>query len=353
MKESLPIIRYGKPSAPFLELKRNFHDPLLQDDLIKESARLYDLYRAQPPRTNCKNCAAPMAPATFVKQNISYHVCPKCTHLNGYYEDTEPFYRAFFSDKGGEHVASHYSAPDRTAFDQRVAAIYRPKLDFLWDVIEADGVAPASLSYADVGTGLGHLIQAMLDRGIKRAKGYEPAQLLVKQGNDLLGGSYIEELQIPDLAALIPKLDANVVTLIFVLEHLLDPRGTLEALARNPNVKYILVSVPVHSPSDYFELLFPTVYERHLSGHTHLYTDTSMRWLCDQVGLDVVGAWWFGADAMDLFRSCRTRLHQLDQPEAATRNWEKMMLPLIDELQEVIDRSLFTSELHFVMKVRR
>jgi hypothetical protein len=127
----------------------------------------------------------------------------------------------------------------------------------------------------------------------------------------------------------------------------------LEALARNPNVQYILVSVPVHSPTDYFELLFPTVYERHLSGHTHLYTDKSMRWLCDQVGLDVIGAWWFGADALDLFRSCRTRLHQLCQPEAATRNWEKMMIPVIDGIQEVIDRSLFTSELHFVMKVRR
>ena len=144
-----------------------------------------------------------------------------------------------------------------------------------------------------------------------------------------------------------------MITLIFVLEHLLDPRGTLEALARNPNVQYIMVSVPVHSPSDYFELLFPTVYERHLSGHTHLYTDTSMRWLCEQVGLDVVGAWWFGADAMDLFRSCRTRLHQLGQPEAAIENWERMMVPVIDGVQEAIDRSLFTSELHFVMKVRR
>jgi hypothetical protein len=353
VKESLPIIRYGKPSAPFLDLKRNFFDPVQQDELIKESGRLYDIYRAQPPRTRCKNCEAPMGPVTFVKQNISYHICPECTHLNGYYEDTEPFYRAFFSDNGGEVVASHYSAPDRDAFEQRVAAVYRPKLDFLWDAVEADGVDPKNLSYADVGAGLGHLIKAMLDRGITRAKGYEPAQLLVNQGNDLLGGPYLEELNIPDLARLIPKLTANVVTLIFVLEHLLDPRGTLEAMARNPNIQYILVSVPVHSPSDYFEMLFPTVYERHLSGHTHLYTDTSMRWLCDKVGLDVIGAWWFGADAMDLFRAGRTRMHQLGQPEAAIRNWERMVLPIIDGLQEVIDRSLSTSELHFVMKVRR
>ena len=353
MKESLPIIRYGKPSGPLLALDRDFFDPVLQDDLVKQSARLYDVYRAQPPRSNCKNCGAPIGPVTFVKQNISYHACPQCTHLNGYYQDTEAVHRAFFSDDDGKVVAGDYWDNDIKEFDRRVGVIYRPKLDFLWDVIAADGADPASLSYADIGAGLGHTIKAMLDRGITRAKGYEPARLMVNQANQLLGGPYLEELRIPDLAALIPKLDANVVTLIFVLEHLLDPRGTLEALARNPKVQYLLVSVPVHSMCDYFEVMFPTVYERHLSGHTHLYTDTSMRWLCDQVGLDVLGAWWFGADAMDLYRSCRTRLHQMGQPKAAMESWERMILPVIDGIQEVIDRSLVTSELHFVMKVRR
>jgi hypothetical protein len=353
IKENLPIIRYGKPSAPFLELRRNFFDPLEQDALIEESARLYDLYRSQPPRTVCKNCGAPMGPVTFIKQDISYHTCPQCTHLNGYYDDTERFYRALFSDAGGEVVASHYSAPDRAAFDQRVEAVYRPKLDFICDVLEADGVDPATLSFADIGTGLGHFVKAMLDRGITGAKGYEPARLLVDQGNALLGSDHLEELRIPDLDALIPKLDANVVTLIFVLEHLLDPRSTLEALARNPNMQYVLIAVPVHSPSCYFEMMFPSVYERHLSGHTHLYTDCSLRWLCDQVGLDVLGAWWFGADAMDLFRSVRTRMHQLGQPEAALHDWEKMIAPLIDGIQETMDCHMVTSEVHFLTKVRR
>lgn len=353
MTPSLPIVRFSKPSAPFLELQRNFFDPVEQDALVEESSRLYDLYRSQPPRRVCKNCGAPMGPPTFVKQDISYHVCPDCTHLNGYYEDTEPFYRAFFSDDGGEHVAGHYTAPDREAFEQRVEAVYRAKLDFIWDVIEADGVDPKALAYADVGTGLGHFIQAMLDRGISRARGYEPARLLVDQGNELLGGDYLEELKIPDLDVLLPDLDANVITLIFVLEHLLDPRGTLEAMRRNPNTQYILIAVPVHSPSCYFELLFPSVYERHLSGHTHLYTDKSLRWLCDQVGLDVIGEWWFGADAMDLFRSGRTRMHQLEQPETGIRDWEQMMAPLIDGIQETMDRNKVPSEVHFLTKVRR
>lgn len=350
---TFPIVRYSKPSAPFLELGRDFFDPVGQDALREEQLRLYDIYRSQPPRTKCKNCEAAIGPVIFTKKDIDYHLCPNCTHLNGHHEDGEAFYRAFFSDDGGAVVASHYAAPDRAAFDQRVNAIYTPKLDFLWEVLEADEVNPADLTYADIGTGLGHFIQSMLNRGITRVRGYEPARLLVDQGNQMLGGDYLEELKIPDLPGLIPRLRVDVVTMIFVLEHIQDPRGTLEALVRNPSIRYLLVAVPVHSPSCYFELLFPTVYERHLSGHTHLYTDKSLRWLCDQVGLDILGEWWFGADAMDLFRSGRTRMHQLKQPEAGMRDWEQMMIPLIDGMQEAMDRNKVSSEVHVVLKVRR
>src|SRR5690606_38364668 len=143
--------------------------------------------------------------------------------------------------------ASHYAAPDRAAFDQRVNAIYTPKLDFLWEVLEADEVNPADLTYADIGTGLGHFIQSMLNRGITRVRGYEPARLLVDQGNQMLVGDYLEELKIPDLPGLIPRLRVDVVTMIFVLEHIQDPRGTLDALVRNPSIRYLLVAVPVHS----------------------------------------------------------------------------------------------------------
>ncbi|MBZ0216728.1 MAG: class I SAM-dependent methyltransferase [Fimbriimonadaceae bacterium] len=353
MKSRLPTVRFSKPSAPFMELNRPFFDPVGQDDLVEESARLYEIYRRQPPRTACKNCATPLGPATFIKQNISYYVCDVCGHLTGHYEDTEEFYRACFSDDGGAIVASHYAAADRTAFEQRVAAVYAPKLDFLWDVLVADGADPKVLGYADVGTGLGHFIKAMLDRGIRRATGYEPSSLLVQQGNELLGDHHLEVLAIPELAALAPQLKAEVITMVFVLEHLQDPRGILEAFARNPAVRYLLISVPVHSPSGYFELMFPTVYERHLSGHTHLYTDQSLQWLCNKVGLERIGEWWFGADAMDLFRSCRTRLRQLGQPQGAIRDWEQMMIPLIDGFQETMDRHKVSSEIHLVLKVHR
>lgn len=352
-RATLPIVRYGKPSLPFMDLARPFFDPAGQDVFVEESQRIYEIYRRQPPRTACKNCCAPLAPAAFVKQEIPYHLCGGCGHLSGHYEDSEPFYRAMFSDNGGAVVAGHYAAPDRAAFDARVEVIYRPKMDFLADVLAADGVDPTRLSYADIGTGLGHFVQAMLDAGIKDCRGYEASQALVDQGNAILGGKRIELLSIPDLDRLVPELEAEVVTMVFVLEHLIDPRGIVEALKRNPAVRYLLVAVPVHSPSCYIELMFPTVYERHLSGHTHLYTDRSLRWLCDAVGLERIGEWWFGADAMDLLRSFRTRMHQTKQSPAAIKDWETMMLPVVDGFQRAIDDAKVSSEVHLILKVPR
>ncbi len=354
VKDGAPALsRFGKPSAPFLELNRPFFDPAAQDRFVAESAALYEIYRRQQPRTACKNCAAPIGPVAFVKQSVPYHLCARCGHLSGHFEDSEEFYRAMFSDHGGAVVAGHYAAPDRSAFDARVAAIYRPKMDFLWDAIAADGADPKTLAYVDIGTGLGHFVQAMRERGVARAYGYEASQALVEQGNALLGARYLDLLLIAELAALVPRLEAEVVTMVFVLEHLVDPRGILQALARNQSVRYLLVAVPVHSPSCYFELMFPTVYERHLSGHTHLYTDSSLRWLTGQVGLERIAEWWFGADAMDLFRACRTRMHQLGQPREAMRDWEAMMTPVIDGFQLAMDRHKVSSEVHVVLKVRR
>ena len=348
-----PIVRYGKPSLPFMDLARPFFDPAGQDYFVEESRHVYEVYKRQPVRTACKNCSAPLGPVAFAKQEVPYHLCAACGHLTGHYEDTESFYRTLFSDNDGAIVAGHYAAPDRAAFDARVDVIYRPKMDFLAEVLAADGVDPARLGYADIGTGLGHFVQAMLDCGATRCRGYEASRTLVEQGNRILGGNYLDLLRIPDLAQVIPSLEAEVVTMVFVLEHLMDPRGILEALKRNPRVRYLLVAVPVHSPACYVELMFPTVYERHLSGHTHLYTDRSLRWLCDAVGLERIGEWWFGADAMDLLRSFRTRMHQLGQPKAAQKDWEAMMIPIIDGFQRSIDDAKVSSEVHLVLKVPR
>jgi hypothetical protein len=124
----------------------------------------------------------------------------------------------------------------------------------------------------------------------------------------------------------------------------------MAALRDNPNVRYVLVAVPTVSPSMFVELVFPSVFERHLSTHTHLFSDVSLRFLAQAAGFDRIGEWWFGSDAMDLFRSVAVRMRQTDQREQALDAWTAMMRPLIDELQLAVDRRKLSSAVHLVLR---
>ena len=88
--------------------------------------------------------------------------------------------------------------------------------------------------------------------------------------------------------------------MIGVLEHLQEPREVLHAICSNPTIRYIYISVPMFSLSVYLKAVSPEVFHRQLgAGHTHLYTDSSLDWMCKEFGLERVGGWWFGTDIVD------------------------------------------------------
>jgi len=275
-----PHICCGKPSAPMLTLGLDFFDPHKQDACLQENKRIYELYRRQPLRTACKNCGLAIAPATFIKYDISYHLCENCGHLSGAYEDTAEYYKALFTDNGGDFIARQYSAEDRQQYDCRVAEVYAPKVDFLHECLQRHGASVDDLSYADIGAGSGYLVSALLNAGCTRVRGYEASTRQVAFGNMMLGRKCLEPLDITGLEQMAADIDAHVVTLVFVLEHLLHPYRILESLSKNPAVRYILLAVPVHSLACYIELMFPSVFQRQLFTHTHLYSDKSLAWLC-------------------------------------------------------------------------
>jgi hypothetical protein len=106
------------------------------------------------------------------------------------------------------------------------------------------------------------------------------------------------------------------------------------------------VALPLHSPTTFIEMAFPNVMQRQLSGdHTHLYTESSIDHLCREFGMSRVAEWWFGTDMMDLYRALAVSLNN----EAANA----MMLPLIDPMQEAIDRRKASSEVHMLLAFKR
>jgi hypothetical protein len=346
-----PLRRYGKPSADVIGIKQSFFQE--NDRLLAWSRYIGEVYRHQPIRIRCKCCDGGLDAAglSFAKQGIDYIICPRCGHLNGRFEDTAEFCAMLYADGDGEAYATNYAAEDRAAFDRRVGAIYAPKAQFLLDALEDAGADPGALRYADIGAGSGYFVAALRGAGLHGAVGYEVSDAQRRLAAAMLGGGAVEPVGIDAEAALAARLDAEVVSLIGVLEHVRRPRELLAALRANTAIQYVYLSVPLFSPSVYFEMAFPEVMQRQLSGgHTHLYTESSLDWTCREFGFGRAGEWWFGTDLVDLYRSVLVSLESRPELRAMTESWSRGWAPVIDEMQLVLDRNKLSSEVHLLLQ---
>lgn len=343
------IRRYGKPSGPLLSLKSHFFSD--NERLLDEQRQLAALYAQQARRTRCKACDNPIDKVAFSKLGVDYMICPRCGHLNGAYEDSDAFCAAVYTDASGAAYARAYSAADREAYRIRTRDIYVPKAKFLVESLATLGEDPGTLSYADLGAGSGYFVAALRSTGLVTVRGHEVSATQVALANDMAGEELVEMHALDETVALAGQLQANVVSLIGVLEHLQQPRQLLAALRSNPSVSYVYISVPLFSPSVFFELAFPEVMQRHLSGaHTHLYTESSLEWTCREFSLRRMAEWWFGSDIVDLYRGILIRLAQNEATAESAAIWQEMLKPAVDGMQESLDSRRLSSEVHMLLK---
>jgi len=341
--------RYGKPSAPLLSLKPHFFNE--NEELLQRQRDLAGLYTKEPRRLRCKACDGPIETVSFSKLGIDYLVCPCCGHLNGAHEDSDTFCAALYTEAGGAAYARDYSAADREAYRTRTGEIYVPKARFLADSLAAHGEDPKALAYADIGAGSGYFVSALRFLGLDTVRGYEVSETQTALANEMAGEKLVETHALDDTVALAGRIEAKVVSLIGVLEHLQQPRELLAALNANPAVSYVYISVPLFSPSVFIEAAFQDVMQRHLSGaHTHLYSESSLDWTCREFGMTRVAEWWFGADIVDLYRSILIRLAQSEKTAGAAKLWAEMIKPAVDDMQEALDRRHLSSEVHMLLQ---
>ena len=83
--------------------------------------------------------------------------------------------------------------------------------------------------------------------------------------------------------------------------------------------------------------------------HTHLFTNESIEYMAKEMGFEVAYEWRFGSDINDLYRFLRVSIEKNNDPEFAAFFADKFV-PLMDNLQNVLDESDFSSELHFILK---
>ena len=343
--------RFGKSSEALMNLKQDFFND--NDNLLKKSKEINNIYISQPRRDRCKNCDYPIKNWSFTKQKVEYSVCEQCGHLNGLHQDTSKFCEAVYTDDGGTGYAENYNSKDIEEYNYRVSNIYLPKAEFLCDSLRHIGEVSENLSYSDFGAGTGFFVNALLKTGNPNVTGYEVSEAQVSLGNGVgnLKNLVVHSMkEIVDLAA---SVNSEVVSMIGVLEHLQNPREVLNALRNNSNVHYFYLSVPLFSPCVFFEMVFPTIMQRHLtSGHTHLYTESSLEWMANEYDLEPVSAWWFGTDMVDLYRNIEVRMKQQKETKSMADYWSKIMIPLIDSMQSAIDEKHLSSEVHMLYKFK-
>ena len=343
------MIRYGKPSGALLEHKTAFFEQ--NDDLLAENERIAEIYARQPRREACKNCLHPLGQKDFTKLGIDCMICSRCGHLNGAHEDTEEFCAAIYTEGDGAAYAKNYSESDQEAFGKRVKDIYLPKAEFLSDALRELSIPPDETPITDIGAGSGYFVAAAREAGFASVHGFEVSRTQVDLANKNLGEGSVTLHSLDEIEEIVDGLETPVVSLIGVLEHLRDPRALLKAVKRNSKVEYLYLSLPLFSMTVMIELLFPKIMQRHLAGgHTHLYTESSIDWICGEFGYERVSEWWFGLDLVDLHRTFAVSLQQVDASGRATDIWSDKFLAALDAMQLALDEKRMSSEVHILLR---
>jgi 2-polyprenyl-3-methyl-5-hydroxy-6-metoxy-1,4-benzoquinol methylase len=341
--------KYGKKSADILRHKVSFFED--NDSKLLQFQKLFDIYSQQPQRENCKNCNTKLNEVLFTKMNIDYLLCDNCGHLNGAHEDTDEFCSLLYTEDDGKSYATNYDSKTIGDYTQRVRDIYLPKVNFLINSLSELKENENELKYADLGAGSGYFVSALKDAGLNNVSGYEVSKSQVKLGNAMMGKNLLKQHELADILKLASNLDVDVISLIGVLEHVKNPRELLQAIKENKNIKYLFFSVPLFSTCVFFEQVFNHVMPRHLApAHTHLYTESSIKYFCEEFDFEIVSQWWFGSDMMDLYRNIRVSLIKTNSNNKLLKVWDTMFKSLIDETQLAQDKKHLSSEVHMLIR---
>jgi SAM-dependent methyltransferase len=345
------MIRFGKSSDALLQHKQSFFEE--NESLLSEGLRVAGIYTAQPRRAACKCCMTTIGPVAFTKHGIDYHICEFCGHLNGSHEDTDAFCASLYTEDSGRSYARNYSSSDHQAYRRRVEDIYVPKAEFLKDGLIEHGIDPTHLRFADLGAGSGYFVAAMRQLGWQDAVGYEVSATQVQLSNEMIEVAAVRQHGLEEIISLAGEIDCDVISMIGVLEHLQKPREVLSAIRSNSRIRFLYLSVPLFSPCVFFELIFPRVFQRQLSaGHTHLFTESSIDWVCREFGLTRIAEWWFGTDMVDLLRSVSVELADKGGENKMNERWIELFGPAVDDLQIALDQQKLSSEVHMLLEFK-
>ena len=97
------------------------------------------------------------------------------------------------------------------------------------------------------------------------------------------------------------------------------------------------------------ENLFPHVFNRHLGGgHTHLFSEKSLKKFMEKYDFIEHSSWWFGTDIHDLYRSIMIDTNK--KKFTPLNKITYLIKDVIDNIQIQLDRKKLSSEVHMLLK---
>lgn len=347
---SSKIVKYGKKFQDISSIKKNF---LFENDiLLKKQKKIAKLYTNQPIRKKCKLCEKILLGRSFFNHNIEYIQCKKCSHVNGKFKDTDSFSKKIYESEDINYSKT-YKSNDYQKFLNRKKKIYDPKAKFLKKCLNKN----KSIKILDFGCGSGYFVSSLIDHGFKSVHGVEVSQQQINYGKSV----FRKNKKNPKLLRcekrekvfdVISHTKANCLTLIGVLEHIVDIHDFLNKIKKNKNIKFIFLCVPMFSLSSLIENNFINIFNRQLGGgHTHLFTEKSLLKLMNKYSFYEKGSWWFGTDIPDLLRSFRVQITKNKSPglNKTINDLEK----ITDDLQMQIDKKKLSSQVHMFLERKK
>ena len=334
--------KYSKPSGFYTDAKKDFF--IENDKHLKKSVKQNKLYASQPKRLLCKICQLKLTDnIDFHSHGVDYTFCSECSHLNGMFEETEAFVKSLYISDDGIEYSKNYVDVN---YFKRTEDIYIPKIDFL-----TSSISPAIYEILDIGCGSGYFVMAGKIRGLSMT-GLDVSKALVDFGNQqIFEHTKTKPLMFKNEKGFydeIIKTNANIISAIGVIEHLREPHKFFSAFNQS-NAQYLYYSVPMFSLSVLLENVFKNVYPRQLSGaHTHLFTEESIQKMNQIIGVKSEAEWRFGTDILDLYRHTMTNLQKNNTSKKFTDLLSSGFGSKIDEIQSVLDKNHFCSEIHCV-----
>ena len=304
---------------------------------LSQTKRINSMYNKLKNRKKCIICNTKIKFKDFVNHKVAYSLCRNCGHLNGLKILNKNFNNKIYLNNNGKNYSKLYNK----FYLSRVKKIYEPKVIFLKSVIKN------KFQVLDFGCGGGHAVKSCENLGVK-AIGLDPNKELIKFGNKYLRKNQILSLSFDDCLNYIESSNADVLSLFFVLEHLEKPLQIFEKFKRS-KIKYLYFSVPLFNLSVLIENIFKNVYPRQLGGyHTNLFSYDSINFISKKFNLKIIGEWWFGSDISDLKRSLF--LSSDLKTDFIKEKFNLLFSRNINELQNILDRSKNSSEVHIIMQ---